>query len=90
MRNQVPVQVARERNRMLRELAAAKKQEFMRWFVGKTVEAITLSVFECERTEALTSNYLKLRVTGRHEANRWIRVLVEGVENGALLGRAWA
>lgn len=90
MRNQVPVQVARERNRILRELAAAKKQEFMRWFIGKTVEAITLSVFECERTEALTSNYLKLRVTGKHEANRWIRVLVEEVENGALLGRDWA
>ena len=90
MRNQVPVQVARERNRMLRELAAAKKQEFMRSFVGKAVEAITLSTFECERTEALTSNYLKVRVTGRHEANRWIRVLVEGVEDGTLLGRDWA
>jgi threonylcarbamoyladenosine tRNA methylthiotransferase MtaB len=86
MRKQVPVQVARERNRILRELASKKKQEFVRSFIGKTVEAITLSAFEGERTEALTSNYLKLRVTGKREANRWIRVLVEGVENGALLG----
>jgi len=43
MRNQVPVQVARERNRILRDLAAEKKLAFMRSFVGKTIECITLS-----------------------------------------------
>ena len=42
LRNQVPIQVARARNRILRELAAAKKLAFMRGFVGQTVEAITL------------------------------------------------
>ena len=42
MRNQLPVQVARERNRILRDLAAEKKLAFMRSFVGKTLEAITL------------------------------------------------
>jgi len=42
MPNQVPVHVARERNRILRELAAEKKLAFMRGFVGKTIEAITL------------------------------------------------
>jgi len=42
MRNQVPVQIARERNRVLRELAAKKRQAFMQSFVGGTVEAITL------------------------------------------------
>ena len=34
MPNQVPVHVARERNRILRELAATKKQAFMRSFRG--------------------------------------------------------
>src|SRR5579864_4626849 len=43
MRNQVPVHVARERNRILRELAAAKKLAFMRSFVGAALQAITLS-----------------------------------------------
>jgi len=42
MPDQVPVHVARERNRILRELAAEKKAEFMRSFVGREVEAITL------------------------------------------------
>ena len=35
MAKQVPVQVARERNRILRELAAEKKLAFMRSFVGR-------------------------------------------------------
>ena len=43
MRNQVPVQIARERNRILRELAAEKKLAFMQSFVGKTIQAITLN-----------------------------------------------
>jgi threonylcarbamoyladenosine tRNA methylthiotransferase MtaB len=42
MRNQVPVQIARERNRVLRELAGEKHNAFMQSFVGGTVEAITL------------------------------------------------
>ncbi len=92
MPRQVPVQVARERNRVLRELAEEKKLAFMRGFLGKTVEAITLAwdsrtpvggARDC--TEALTDNYLKLRLPGRHEANRWIRASVESVVEGALV-----
>ena len=112
MRNQVPVQIARERNRILRDLAAEKKLAFMRSFIGQTVEAITLhsphssslssraetvdllanqsgavegpAVF----TEALTDNYLKLRLKGRHAPNRWLTAQVEEVEGGALAGVA--
>ena len=86
MRNQVPVQIARERNRILRELAAGKKLAFMRGFVGKTVEAITLDVSDGKSTEALTDNYLKLRLSGHHEPNRWLKAQVEQVVDGALLG----
>jgi threonylcarbamoyladenosine tRNA methylthiotransferase MtaB len=91
MTNQVPVHLARERNRILRELAGEKKLEFMRSFVGKPVEAITLNVVGCdatgEFTEALTDNYLKLRLSGRHEANRWMSAQIDNVVNGALVGR---
>ena len=90
MKNQVPVHLARERNRILRELAAEKKLAFMRGFVGKEVDAITLNVVgsdtDGEFTEALTDNYLKLRLRGRHEANRWLRAQVEDVVDGALVG----
>ncbi|HWY56086.1 MAG TPA: tRNA (N(6)-L-threonylcarbamoyladenosine(37)-C(2))-methylthiotransferase MtaB [Terriglobales bacterium] len=83
-RDQVPVQIARERNRILRDLAGEKKLAFMRAFVGKTVEAITLNVFDGNSTEALTDNYLKLRLQGQHQTNQWITAQVETVEGGAL------
>lgn len=94
MPNQVPVQVARERNRVLRELAAEKKLVFMRGLIGREIEAITLksgcgadaSVRGTAITEALTDNYLKLHVEGVHETNRWIRVRVLSEVNGALAG----
>jgi len=92
MSEQVPVHVARERSRILREIASEKKLAFMREFVGMTVETITLSVSgrdpggEC--TEALTDNYLQLRLTGTHAPNQWIRVRVEKVEDEELIGVA--
>jgi threonylcarbamoyladenosine tRNA methylthiotransferase MtaB len=86
MPDQVPVQVARERNRILRELAAEKKRAFMRSFVGRELEAITLTHFDGEYTEALTDNYLKLRVRGAHTANQQMLAAIEGVRHDALLG----
>jgi threonylcarbamoyladenosine tRNA methylthiotransferase MtaB len=111
MRDQVPVSVARERNRILRELAAEKKQSFMRSFIGKTVEAITLGGHSHPRhsellavapdnapseraisgpafTEALTDNYLKLRLAEHHQPNRWLRARVEGLQGETLAGSA--
>ena len=90
MPNQVPVRVARERNRILRELAAGKKRAFMRSFIGQKVDAITLNMLteSCDGvwTEALTDNYLKLRLAGRHEPNRWLHASVDAAEDGQLLG----
>ena len=86
MPDQVPVRVARERNRVLRELAAQKKRAFMESFVGREVEAITLTHFDGEYTEALTDNYLKLRVRGEHDANQQMGAMVEGVGHEAIIG----
>ncbi len=86
MRNQVPVQLARERNRILRELAARKKLEFMQSFIGQSIEVITLNVCDGVSTECLTDNYLKLRLAGNHQPNRWTKARVEAVEEGALVG----
>jgi threonylcarbamoyladenosine tRNA methylthiotransferase MtaB len=86
MSDQIPVQVARERNRILRDLAAQKKRAFMESFVGRELEAITLTHFDGEHTEALTDNYLKLQVRGNHEANQRMRITIEAVRGEALLG----
>ena len=103
MRDQVPVQIARERNRVLRELAAQKKLAFMRLLIGRSVEAITLKTcgevsansWRAEAagantgfTEALTDNYLKLRLNQSLQPNRWLMARVDSVEDGTLHGEA--
>jgi len=86
MTNQVPVHIARERNRILRDLAEEKKQAFMRSFIGHTLDSITLSSECADGTEALTDNYLKLILKGSHASNQWLPVRVEKIHNGALVG----
>src|SRR5262249_27184201 len=70
MPNQVGVRVARQRNQVLRELAAEKKRSFMQSFLGERIEAITLSSASEDAdgvwTEALADNYLKMRIRGKH------------------------
>jgi threonylcarbamoyladenosine tRNA methylthiotransferase MtaB len=93
MPNQVPVHLARERNRILRELVSAKKLAFMRSFIGRSLEAITLNVIRSDNagefTEALTDNYLKLRLRKRHEPNRWTRARIKDVIDGILVGEVY-
>jgi threonylcarbamoyladenosine tRNA methylthiotransferase MtaB len=89
MPDQIPVHVARSRNKILRDLAAEKKLAFMQSFLGKKLETITLNVVQnhadAECTESLTDNYQKLYLKGRHQPNRWITAQVKAVQNGAFL-----
>jgi len=91
MPHQVPVHVARERNKILSRLAEKKKQAFMRSLIGKKLQAITLGATRRSSgglfSEALTDNYQKLYLHGELTPNRWIAAHVEGVEDGAMVGR---
>jgi threonylcarbamoyladenosine tRNA methylthiotransferase MtaB len=99
MPGQVPVHIARERNKILRDLGNEKKRAFMQSFVGKTLEAITLhasghKAFDCEDnddrsaacTEALTDNYQKMFLRGDLSGNQWIKARVAGVRDGTFVG----
>ena len=86
--NQVQGNIARDRNQVLRGLGEQKKLSFMRSFVGRNIEAITLNVTDESRTEALTDNYLKLRIKGTHKPNQWLDVTILEVEDGVLVGVA--
>jgi threonylcarbamoyladenosine tRNA methylthiotransferase MtaB len=92
MPDQVPVHTARERNRVLRELASQKKRGFQERFVGKTLRAITLTHRDLRgegaRTEALTDNYQKLWLAGELEANQMLIAHIEAIEGEALVGQA--
>ena len=77
---QVPMAVRKERNRVLRELAAAKNVAFRERMVGRTLSAVTLA----ETGIALTENYLKVELAAGREANALIDVKIAGVTNGGL------
>ena len=87
MQDQVSLRTSRERNRVLRELAAEKNREFRRQFVGRTLQAITLSEQSSDSTAALTDNYIKLRIRGLHSANHWRNVAIERLGEGGLEGQ---
>ena len=86
MPDQVPVRVARDRNRVLREIAAGKLHVFMHSFVGRSLEALTLPRYQGNCTEALTQNYLKLMVAGNHPANQTLSAHIDAAEDGYLYG----
>ncbi|HXX20572.1 MAG TPA: tRNA (N(6)-L-threonylcarbamoyladenosine(37)-C(2))-methylthiotransferase MtaB [Candidatus Acidoferrum sp.] len=69
--NAVPAQVIRERARVLRALAEEKSAAFRASQAGRRLRALTLARSGDNWTEALTGNYLKVRIEGRHPANQW-------------------
>jgi threonylcarbamoyladenosine tRNA methylthiotransferase MtaB len=89
MPNQVPVHIARERSRVLRGLAAEKNHAFRQSFVGRALEVITLqSGNDDDWTEALSDNFLKVRLAGRREANKILRVNVTEIGDEDLVALA--
>jgi threonylcarbamoyladenosine tRNA methylthiotransferase MtaB len=69
--DQVPAAEIRERARALRALGEQKIAGFRASQAGKILRALTLARSGDDWTEALTRNYLKLRIPGRHPANEW-------------------
>lgn len=86
MPDQVPVHLARERNKVLRDLIAQKKSNFLHSLVGTEQEAVTLTNHSAGTTEALTDNYQKLHLAGRHASNQLLRVTVTHTDGDALFG----
>jgi len=72
--NTVPANTIRERARALRTLARQKSAEFRSSQSGSVLRALTLARSGDHWTEAITGNYLKVRVPGEHAANRWLDV----------------
>lgn len=75
MAGQVPAAVRKERNRVLRQLAAAKNLEFRRQMIGRGLSAVTLG----QERMALTDNYLKVELAHPRPANLLIDVEIGGL-----------
>jgi len=74
--DRVPHGAIRERARNLRALAVKKAAAFRASQAGRPLRGLTLARGGEDWTEALTGNYLKVRVAGRHAANQWHEVCV--------------
>jgi threonylcarbamoyladenosine tRNA methylthiotransferase MtaB len=76
----VPHKVIRERARKLRSLSLSKSAAFRTSQSGHTMRALTLArtgdLLGEAWTEALTGNYLKVRIAGRLPANGWYEVSI--------------
>jgi threonylcarbamoyladenosine tRNA methylthiotransferase MtaB len=78
----VAPKIIRERARALRALGSQKSAAFRDALAGRTVRALTLRSGGDGWTDALTGNYLKLRLAGRHPANQWHELrLTAGAED---------
>ncbi len=78
---QVPMKVRKERNRVLRELSAAKNLAFRQAMVGRTLSAVTLH----ETGTALSENYLKVELASPREPNLLVDLRIGGVGPGAAI-----
>ena len=77
---QVPIPIRKQRNKVLRDLAAQKNLEFRRSMVGRKLSVVTLG----EGNMALSSNYLKVELAEPVAANRLLDVQIEAVTESNL------
>jgi threonylcarbamoyladenosine tRNA methylthiotransferase MtaB len=79
----VSLAVTRDRARALRALGQQKATDFRELQAGRTVRALTLARGGDAWTEALTGNYLKVRVEGRRPANQWCEARINSAQEVA-------
>jgi threonylcarbamoyladenosine tRNA methylthiotransferase MtaB len=75
---QVPMEVRRDRNRVLRELAAQKNLEFRRRMLGRTLSVVTLT------DGALSDNFLKVELATPRPSNQLVDVKIGAVTPNGL------
>ena len=75
MPDRVPIQVRKRRNRVLRDLAAAKNLDFRRRMVGQTLSVVTLEL----EGIGLSDNYLKVELATPRKPNLIMEVAIGGL-----------
>src|SRR6266581_800799 len=90
--NEVAGAIIKRRARELRALSEAKSATFRQSQLGRTLRVLTLRSGDSaddskqDTTPALSSNYLKLRLSGIHPPNNWLDVSISGETGTTLVG----
>jgi threonylcarbamoyladenosine tRNA methylthiotransferase MtaB len=74
----VPLEVRKERNRILRELATSKNLGFRRRMIGRTLSVVTLT------DGALSDNFLKVELAAPRPPNQLVNVKISSVTTTGL------
>ena len=74
----VPLDLRKERNRILRELAARKNLDFRRRMIGRTLSVVTLA------EDALSDNFLKVELASPRPPNQLVEVRIGSVTDAGL------
>jgi tRNA A37 methylthiotransferase MiaB len=78
--DQVPLPVRRERNQILRRLAAAKNLEFRRRMIGTKLSVVTLN----PPGAAISDNYLHVELARAEPANQMMEVEIGSLTESGL------
>jgi threonylcarbamoyladenosine tRNA methylthiotransferase MtaB len=84
---QLPLKTIRQRARRLRAISEQKATEFRASQAGALSRALTLGRSTESFTEALTPNYLKVRIADRQERNRWHQIHLRAHADDVLISR---
>ena len=76
--DQVPMEVRKDRNRILRELGARKNLDFRQSMLGRTLSAVTLA------EGALSDNFLKVELAAPRAANQMMDVKIGSLSANGL------
>jgi threonylcarbamoyladenosine tRNA methylthiotransferase MtaB len=76
---QVPARVAQLRAKALRRLIARKNQQFREEMIGRDLDALVL-----QSEDALSTNFIRVRVPKELPVNVWASVKIAGVEENGL------
>jgi len=76
---QVPSHVAQFRAKALRNLIAGKNEKFRQSMVGRSLDVLVL-----QPGEALSTNFLRVRVMDRLPANEWVPVKITAIDADGL------
>ena len=82
--DQIPIPVRKERNRVLREIAARKNLLFRRAFVGRKLSVVTLH----DGAEALSDNYVHVTLAKPREPNRIAEAVIGGLTEHGVAERS--
>jgi threonylcarbamoyladenosine tRNA methylthiotransferase MtaB len=86
--NEVPGATIKRRARELRALSESKSAAFRQSQLGRTLRVLTLRPSENSdphSTAALSSNYLRVRIQRKKDANLWLNARISSEEDGCLV-----